>query len=330
MSEKVEDLLGYKENARFYFGYSTDTDVRFCASSGGVGTAFIKYLLNTSEFGTALTFSFNVEKCMYVPKLVYSSDEMNVCGSVYQDIDLVRFISENIKKIKNGIVVSCMPCQVKAIRAVLNRHGIKSFIISFACSGQTSVEGTWLFYKFLGVKKKNVVNMQYRGRGWPSGIQVTLNDGTKIQRDNYSFPWSLIFESKFFKPKRCFYCSTVYSEFADLSLADPWLPFYKENDRVGTTLFSVNTDTACFYLNQLIANGVVESLTTDYEAFYTAQKSNIILKSKSKKMKRYYDAIMKINSNRIVRFFSFQNTFTMKVHNYIIRKMKGRFVDEET
>ena len=327
MSDKK--LVGYRENAKFYFGYAKDCQIRYKAASGGVGTAFIKYLLSTPDYGTALTFSFNRERCMYEPKLVYTFEDINICGSIYQDVDLVKYISENIANIKKGIVVSCMPCQVKAIKAILKRNNIKAFVLSLACSGQTSIEGTWLFYKFLGLKKNSVASMQYRGNGWPSGIQITLHDGTKIYKDNYSYPWSLIFESKFFKPKRCFFCSTVYSEYADLSLADSWLPFYKDGDKIGTTLFSVNTENGYSCLEDVLNKNFIEAIETNYESFYTAQKSNIILKSKSKKMKDFYDFVLKFNSNRLVRFISFQNAFAMKVHNYVMRKMKRRFVDDD-
>lgn len=33
----------------YYIGYSTDDLIRYKASSGGIGTSIIKYLLSTSE-----------------------------------------------------------------------------------------------------------------------------------------------------------------------------------------------------------------------------------------------------------------------------------------
>ena len=57
------------------------------------------------------------------------------------------------------------------------RNNINNFIISFCCSGQTTLEGTWLCYRYMGIDKSQVINMQYRGNGWPSGIQIELFDG---------------------------------------------------------------------------------------------------------------------------------------------------------
>ena len=114
----------------YYIGYSTDDLIRYKASSGGIGTSIIKYLLSTSEYDTSMTFVYDKEKCGYIPKLIYDFNEINICGSVYQDIDIFSFLKENISSIKNGIIVTCMPCQVQGIRSVLDRNNINNFIIS--------------------------------------------------------------------------------------------------------------------------------------------------------------------------------------------------------
>ncbi len=121
------------KNNEYYIGFSKNEDDRFKASSGGVGTAIMRHLLSQPEYGTGLTFIFDKSLCMYVPKLIFSEKDINVCGSVYQDIDLIRFIKENVDKIKDGIILSCGPCQVSPIRAILNRNGIRNFIISYCC-----------------------------------------------------------------------------------------------------------------------------------------------------------------------------------------------------
>lgn len=97
----------------YYVGYSTDKEIRHKASSGGVGTAIIKYLFSLPEYSTSITFVYDKEKCGYILKLIHSFDEFNICGSIYQDIDIFSFIKNNLSNIKDGIVLSCMPCQVR-------------------------------------------------------------------------------------------------------------------------------------------------------------------------------------------------------------------------
>ena len=43
----------------YYIGYSTDDLIRYKASSGGIGTSIIKYLLSTSEYDTSMTFVYD-------------------------------------------------------------------------------------------------------------------------------------------------------------------------------------------------------------------------------------------------------------------------------
>lgn len=220
----------------YYIGYSSYEEIRYNASSGGIGSAIIKYLLESKRFGTSITFVFNTNKCMYEPKLIYDFSEYNNCGSIYQDIDNIQFLKDHLRDIRNGIVVTCMPCQVNVIRNILNKNNIKNFIISLCCSGQTTIHGTWFYYKLLGVQKTDVKKIQYRGNGWPSGIQITLKNGDVIKKDNYTYPWTLMHRSLLFRPKRCLYCTFKTNPKSDVSLADPWLKEYIENDKIGNSI----------------------------------------------------------------------------------------------
>ena len=148
-----------------------------------------------------------------------------------------------------------MPCQVQGIRSVLDRNNINNFIISFCCSGQTTLEGTWLCYRYMGIDKSQVINMQYRGNGWPSGIQIELFDGKKIYKNNYTNPWRLMHQSKLFRPKRCLMCKEDISYKADVSLADPWLGKYKISDKIGHTMFLINTEKGLAFIEDTSLSG---------------------------------------------------------------------------
>lgn len=264
-----------KKRRAFYIGHSLSENDRYKASSGGIGTAITRHLLSSKEYGTAITFCFNNELKLYEPKLIYDEQDLNVCGSVYQDINIAQFVKENISQIKNGVVVSCPPCQVAAIRNTLEKNGIKSFVISFCCSGQTTVEGTWKYYEFLGINKDDVTNLQYRGNGWPSGIQIALKDGKKFFHDNWSEPWITIHQAGFYRPKRCFYCTFDSSYQSDVSLADPWLKEYLNQDKIGNTLFFSNTEKGENTVDRMRDHGLIVYVQSDYNAYYSAQQPNV-------------------------------------------------------
>lgn len=290
-----------EENIRI--GYATKEDLRYRASSGGIGTAILHYLLHSRQYGTGITFFFDREKCQYDVKLIHSEEEINVCGSVYQDIDIYDFLKKNIRGIINGIVVSCPPCQVSSIRNLLTKHNIKAFIISFCCSGQTTIEGTWCYYKFLGVSKNEIVNMQYRGNGWPSGIQIWLQDGRFIKRDNYTEPWSTIHRSQLFRPKRCFYCRRDTSHVADISLADPWLDDYKKNDKIGSTMFLVNSRQGEELVEKMEKGGFIKSQPSNVEVYEKAQRPNLQKGERIDRDERIFSLMLKVNTNTLWHTF---------------------------
>lgn len=307
------------DKSKYYIGHAANEQERHKASSGGIGSALIRYLLSLPEFGTSLTFVFNQKGCRYEPKLIHSTDEINVCGSVYQDIDIPKFINEHFHEIEGGIVVSCMPCQVSTTRSILNKAKIPNFIISLVCSGQTTIEGTWCYYKFLGIRKEDVVNMQYRGNGWPSGIQIWLKDGRKVYRDNYTEPWVTIHRSNLFKPKRCFFCKRDTNYNADISLADPWLKEYKESDKTGHTLFVVHSGKGLQIVEEMRDKGIVLYKESDYDSYCIAQKPNIQKAARVEHEKRRIEQRLKRCENKLYHRVFTSSYRMMRIHNSVER-----------
>ena len=305
----------------YYIGCSTDNDIRFKSSSGGVGSTIIKFLLSQPDYGTAMTFVFNSDQCVYEPRLIYSFDEYNNCGSVYQDTDTIGFIKDNVERIKGGIVVTCMPCQVRAIRSILDSHNIKSFIISLCCSGQTTKEGTWLYYKYLGISKDDVAHLQYRGNGWPSGIQITLKDGSVIKKDNWTYPWTIIHQSFLYRPKRCLFCTYKIVPYSDVNLADPWLKEYEDNDTIGNSCVIVNSVNGKDVFNALLSQDLVSCKKIDESTYIKSQKGTIESKSKVNKQKKYFQFVSKLSSSGSYKAIATYSPKTLKLHNLFIRKL---------
>ncbi len=301
-------------NTKYYIGYSTDQNIRYHASSGGVGVTVQKYLLLTKRYETGITFIYNPDKCQYEPKLIFSSEDINNCGSIYQDIDLYNFLKTNINSIKGGVVVTCPPCLVKPIRQLLNKNNIDCFIISFCCSGQTTIEGTWCLYQFLGINKNDVVNIQYRGNGWPSGIQITLKKGDTIFKDNYTDPWRLIHDTAFYRPKRCFYCTFDTSYESDFSIADPWLKEYIETDNIGNTLFLVNTEIGHELLQEMQNKNFLIFEAIDRDSYEISQKPNVEKKNRVQNQKKYIKATLAIIENPRLKGYFTKNENRMRLY----------------
>ena len=306
----------------FHIGYSKDKEIRYRASSGGIGTAIIKYLLEMGRYGTSMTFVFDSEKCRYEPKLIYDFSEYNNCGSIYQDTDNVKFIRNNLKRIKNGIVVTCMPCQVKAIREILKQNNIDCFIISLCCSGQTTVEGTWLYYKMLGIDRKDVLDIRYRGNGWPSGIQIALKNDTVVYRDNYTYPWTLMHRSLLYRPKRCLFCREKINYLSDVILADPWLKEYIEQDKTGNS-FIISDSYGESVLNEMTDKGLLELKASDEQVFIKSQLGTIETKAEDAKHKLFNKIVSRMGREGSLykKIFSSSNLL-LKSHIFILKMLR--------
>lgn len=298
----------------YHIGYSTDETVRHRASSGGIGTALTKYLLSTDEYGTSITFEFDTDEIKYKPVLIHSSDDVKIKGSIYHDVDIARFVKQNITNIKGGLVVTCPPCQVSAIKQICKKNEIKAFIISYCCSGQTTIEGTWKYYELLGIDKNDVVDMQYRGNGWPSGIQIRLKDGREIYKDNYEEPWKTLHKSWLYRPNKCFFCKRDTGRNADISLADPWLDKYKENDNVGNTLFVVLSDNGRNVIDNMNSLGLIKYVESDYNEYSIAQQPNIHKEIMVLEHMTYLKRINNIISNKYYHKWATSSLSNIKRH----------------
>ena len=318
------------EGLHYYIGYSNNGDIRYRASSGGIGTAIIKYLLDSGTFGTAITFIYNKLESRYEAKLIYDFSEYNNCGSIYQDIDSVSFIRNNIGNIRNGIVLSCMPCQVKAIKNILDKNRVKSFVISFSCSGCVTLEGCHKYLNFIGIKDLSTVeSVRYRGDGWPSGIKVILKNGNEIFYSNYSYPWNILIDSKFYTPKRCLFCFKDTSYTSDISLADPWLPYYKENEKVGATLFFANTELGMTIINDLTEKKIISYNISNYNDYSFAQAPNVLKQYRNQLNKRYYKFLIKLNNKKLYRKLFANSVTGIKLHNFLIKRIHFLFSQME-
>lgn len=223
-----------------YIGYSTDPSIRFRATSGGVGSSYLKWLFDKGYIETSVSFEYNGDELMYEPKLIYSYDEYVPCGSIYHEIDLYGFVKKNLDAIKGGFACFALPCQTKAIRNLVNKSGHYTQIIGLTCSSQQTLDATKYLLKRSGVSEQDVKYLQYRGNGWPSGIQIEKNDGQKVFIPNNGSLWTQIFHSRLFVKPKCFKCQDTMNRFSDITLADPWLKEYVSVEKTGKSLVVEN------------------------------------------------------------------------------------------
>lgn len=58
-----------------YLGYSTNQQIRYKATSGGIGTSLLKYLFEHKLISSSISFEYNSESLQYYPTIIYNYND---------------------------------------------------------------------------------------------------------------------------------------------------------------------------------------------------------------------------------------------------------------
>jgi coenzyme F420-reducing hydrogenase beta subunit len=300
-----------------YIGHASNQGIRYAATSGGIGSALLRYLFETDKIQTAVSFNFDKTTLQYFPKFIHSYDDYKIIGSIYHEIDLVKFIRDNIDNIKGNFACFALPCQVRQIQHICKSNNIPCFVFGLTCSSQQRIEATYYLCKRLNVNRQDIHSIQYRGNGWPSGIEIVKNDGEAINIPNNNSIWTQIFHSRLFIYKRCFYCTNTLNDFADVSLADPWLKENIENDKIGSTLIVLRTEYAQKVCNEAKKAKYIDLKKINENLITQSQHSTIVRKKSYKKHRKIIKLISSFwLSKKYIQFVT-SNRLLFDLHCFI-------------
>jgi coenzyme F420-reducing hydrogenase beta subunit len=309
------------ENPKFNFQprilASNKEDIRYKGSSGGIITHLIKYLFETNKINSAIGFKFTVIE-LFKPYLINSFDEYEQTGSIYHEVNIYKFLNENIEEIKSPIMITCLPCQIIPIKRLMNNHKIETVIISLVCSSQLEKEATYYFLEKNNIDISKVKEFRYRGNGWPSGIQIKTDEKEYFFHNNNS-KWIDVFHSQIFSLKRCLSCKDTFGLEADISIADPWLKRYVEKEKIGSSIVIPHTDIGENIIISMIDNADLEVIEIlSQEDGVLSQKGTLIKKYILKKYKKRFLKLIKIFRSEFYKkyFFNFS-----KYHRYFFSKL---------
>jgi coenzyme F420 hydrogenase subunit beta len=205
-------------------GYATDPALRFHASSGGVLSAALVYLLDKGAVDYVVQTAASPDSPVG-NAIIESLDRSGVydaAGSRYGPSAPLSQVSRQLQKPGRFAFVG-KPCDVAALRA-LGRHDPRvaekiPYVISFFCAGVPSLKGTKEILSRLGVGEDEVAEFRYRGDGWPGPTRVKTTDGRTLQM-SYADAWGGILSRHL--QFRCKICPDGSGGFADLVCADAW------------------------------------------------------------------------------------------------------------
>jgi coenzyme F420-reducing hydrogenase beta subunit len=262
----------------------------------------------------------------YSPVLIEQFSEYNICASIYHEMDMQKFYRKTFCESNRGksIVVTTLPCQTPLVRSLAKKYGISVIVIGLTCSSQQSFEATQYLMKRKSISIDNLKKIQYRGNGWPSGVQLTQKDNTIVSVPNRGSIWTTIFHSRLFIPTRCFKCQDTLNSKSDVILADPWLKDQILTETIGKTLFASYTMLGENLLNKAISKGYIEAQAISSSLLYQSQESTILRKEGYKRFHRYRNVLIKICKNKVYKYLVLKSPILFHMHITLKDKIESK------
>jgi len=230
-----------------YLGHASDYDIRYDSASGGLVTALLVFALEQGLIDGALVTRMRKDKPLEPEPFIAKTREeiISASKSKYCPVPANIALKEIIKsKDCEKFAVVGLPCHIHGVRKAekVNRTLKERIVLhlGIVCShSDRFTETHFLMHKY-GIDKKEVIQLDYRGQGWPGSMRIQLRDaaGKYIPYDEYI----ALHELYLFTPPRCTLCCDMVARLADASFMDAWLPEIKVRDNAGSSIVISRTE----------------------------------------------------------------------------------------
>ena len=249
--------------SRCYVGHSNDQDILHNSASGGLLSHLLIYALENDIIDAALVTRMRKDRPLESEATIASTREEILAASRSKYCPVAtNGLLKHIQRTSKRYAVVGLPCHIHGIRkAEETLPRLKERIVLHAgllCSHAVNFDGTELILDKVGVRKEDVSELSYRGRGWPGHMSIRTRDGADRLiplMGGWQGYWS-IFSSFFFTPMRCLMCPDQANELADISFGDAWLPELMRH-RIGTSVVVTRTKLSEKILEQMRSEKIV-------------------------------------------------------------------------
>ena len=238
--EPKDVLIGNYINC--YIGHATDYKIRYNSASGGLVTQLLIFALEEGIIDGALVVKMKKDNPLEPEPFIARTKEeiIEASKSKYCPVPMNVTLKEILKsKEEEKFAVVGLPCHIHGIRKAerMNKKLKEKIILHLGifCKHTSNFLGTEFLLKKVGIKKEDVINLSYRGEGWPGSMKIGLgcSESGKLLLPLPDY-WGFV-GSDFFIPNRCILCSDQTCELSDISFGDAWLPELTD-DKIGTSV----------------------------------------------------------------------------------------------
>lgn len=233
-------------------GYATDYKTRWRASSGGVISAILCFMLDIGMIDYVIQIGSNQTEPLNNIVFINNTREevLNCAGSRYAPASPLIDVKSTLELHDGFFAFVGKPCDVAALRAYLSYYPELSpkvrCVMSFFCAGTPSLLATREILTKFGIDPNQVVSFSYRGYGWPGNVHILTSDGRIFEMD-YENSWGNILNKNL--NFRCKLCADGIGELADIVCGDAWFvkngnpDFENKVNRPGRSFLLSRTET---------------------------------------------------------------------------------------
>jgi coenzyme F420 hydrogenase subunit beta len=239
-----------------YIASAGELSIRRRGASGGVVTGLLIHWLRTGRIKGAVVVVEDPDDPAKGKGIVARTvDELlDSAQSRYTTSPSLAAL-QDIQREDGPFALVGLPCQIHSLRKRQLRDPRWQqripITIGLLCHYNLPCEGSHLAGRVLTPKGRSIEHVKYRQRderGWPhNSIEMTFDDGSKW-RSPYGPAQAFNIVSRVAPLGRCLSCLDATAEFADLSVADPWIRneqgTWKYHDDSGDGVSSVLSRTA--------------------------------------------------------------------------------------
>ena len=267
-----------------YVGHSTNEQIRYDSTSGGLITQLLIFALEHNLIDGAVVTRMRHKNPLEPESFIArTADEIiEASKSKYCPVATNACLKQILKEQGRFAVVG-LPCHIHGIRKaetlfkVLNKRIVLR--LGLLCSHTVDFAGISFLVKKLNLQENEVKKIAYRGGGWPGGMSIETNSASKIELPlvgDWHAYWSL-FSSFFFTPMRCTFCPDQAAELADISFGDAWLPELK-NDKKGSSIIVSRTKEGENLLSEALAAKAISIKSVTIDKVKQSQFGNLKFK----------------------------------------------------
>ncbi|MBQ9514344.1 MAG: polysaccharide pyruvyl transferase family protein [Clostridia bacterium] len=260
---KEEIVWGKYKNV--YLGYSRDNELRMKASSGGVITQTILYLLEEKKVDYAIMIKADdYDKTKTQTIITDNVDEIkSCCGSRYSISNPLYKLLAKLDKNKKYVFIG-KPCDVFALKNLMKKdeelQRVIPITLSFFCAGLPSQDANnKLVSTLLDGKQTEICDLIYRGNGWPGQAEI-VDFNNNHYTMSYEKSWGGILGRD--TQNICKFCMDGTGEKADIACGDAWYtvdgkPDFTERD--GRNIIFARTDCGDSIIRSMITKGLLSA-----------------------------------------------------------------------